>query len=128
MNGSVVKVYFLWDWCGKKDGFDLMWVCVLQLWVGDGWGVVVILWIKQEVLVVFNQGDLDNFVIVGCVFNGEQGNLYYGVVGQMMGIKSQMYKGQGLNELLMSDVNGVQMFYMYVQKDMYIVVEDVQWI
>lgn len=43
IDGSCVKVYFFWDWCGKMDGFDFIWVCVLQLWVGVGWGGVVIL-------------------------------------------------------------------------------------
>lgn len=39
-----------------------------------------------------------------------------------MGICSQMYKGGGFNELCFFDVNGVQEVFMYVQKDMNIVV------
>ncbi|MBZ5797351.1 type VI secretion system tip protein VgrG, partial [Burkholderia contaminans] len=56
-----------------------------------------------------------------------QGNPYHGAAGQTMGIKSQTHKGQGSNELLMSDVNGAQMLYMHAQKDMHTVVEDAQW-
>ncbi|MDR8072225.1 type VI secretion system Vgr family protein [Burkholderia cenocepacia] len=126
-NGSAVKVHFPWDRRGKKDGSDSMWVRVSQPWAGDGWGAAAIPRIKQEVLVAFNQGDPDNPVIVGRVFNGEQGNPYHGAAGQTMGIKSQTHKGQGSNELLMSDVNGAQMLYMHAQKDMHTVVEDAQW-
>ncbi|MDI9682895.1 type VI secretion system tip protein VgrG, partial [Burkholderia cenocepacia] len=88
-NGSAVKVHFPWDRRGKKDGSDSMWVRVSQPWAGDGWGAAAIPRIKQEVLVAFNQGDPDNPVIVGRVFNGEQGNPYHGAAGQTMGIKSQ---------------------------------------
>ncbi|RQS88766.1 type VI secretion system Vgr family protein [Burkholderia contaminans] len=126
-NGSCVKVHFPWDRRGKQDGSDSMWVRVSQPWAGDGWGAAAIPRIGQEVLVAFNQGDPDNPVIVGRVFNGEQGNPYHGAAGQTMGIKSQTHKGAGANELLMSDVNGAQMLYMHAQKDMHTVVEDAQW-
>ncbi|KVO39262.1 type VI secretion protein [Burkholderia ubonensis] len=125
-NGSCVKLHFIWDRRGKMDGSDSMWIRVSQPWAGDGWGAAAIPRIGQEVLVAFNQGDPDNPVIVGRVFNGEQGNPYHGAAGQTMGIKSQTHKGEGSNELLMSDVNGSQMFYMHAQKDMSTVVEDAQ--
>ncbi|OJA53240.1 type VI secretion protein [Burkholderia ubonensis] len=123
-NGSCVKVHFLWDRRGKMDGSDSMWIRVSQPWAGDGWGASAIPRIKQEVLVAFNQGDPDNPVIVGRVFNGEQGNPYHGAGGQTMGIKSQTHKGAGSNELRFSDVNGKQEFFMHAQKDMNTVVEN----
>ncbi|KWO36542.1 type VI secretion protein [Burkholderia sp. MSMB1459WGS] len=123
-NGSAVKVHFPWDRRGKKDGSDSMWVRVSQPWAGDGWGAAAIPRIKQEVLVAFNQGDPDNPVIVGRVFNGEQGNPYHGAAGQTMGIKSQTHKGQGSNEIRMTDTNGMQEFFMHAQKDMNTVVEN----
>ena len=100
-----------------------MWVRVSQPWAGDGWGAAAIPRIKQEVLVAFNQGT-DNPVIVGRVFNGEQGNPYHGAAGQTMGIKSQTHKGQGSNEIRMTDTNGMQEFFMHAQKDMNTVVEN----
>lgn len=125
-NGSSVKLHFLWDRRGKRDGSDSMWIRVSQPWAGAGWGAAAIPRIGQEVLVAFNQGDPDNPVIVGRVFNGDQGNPYHGAAGQTMGIKSQTHKGEGSNELLMSDVAGAQMLYLHAQKDMNTVVEDAQ--
>ncbi|WP_186153546.1 type VI secretion system Vgr family protein [Burkholderia gladioli] len=125
-NGSCVKLHFLWDRRGKCDGSDSMWIRVSQPWAGAGWGAAAIPRIGQEVLVAFNQGDPDNPVIVGRMFNGEQGNPYHGAAGQTMGIKSQTHKGAGSNELLMSDVAGAQMLYLHAQKDMNTVVEDAQ--
>ncbi len=40
--------------------------------------------------------------------------------------RCQTHKGEGGNELLMSDVNGAQMLYMHAQKDMHTVVQDAQ--
>lgn len=123
-NGSCVKLHFLWDRRGQMDGSDSMWIRVSQPWAGAGWGAAAIPRIGQEVLVSFNQGDPDNPVIVGRVFNGEQGNPYHGAAGQTMGIKSQTHKGQGSNELRFSDVNGAQEVFLHAQKDMKTVIKD----
>ncbi len=123
-DGSCVKLHFMWDRRGKLDGSDSMWVRVSQPWAGDGWGGSAIPRIGQEVIVAFNEGDPDNPVIVGRVFNGEQGNPYHGTNGQTMGIKSQTHKGQGSNELRFSDVNGAQEVYLHAQKDMNTVIKD----
>ncbi|MCX4160652.1 MULTISPECIES: type VI secretion system Vgr family protein [Paraburkholderia] len=125
-NGSCVKVHFIWDRRGKMDGSDSMWIRISQPWAGDGWGAAAIPRIGQEVNVSFNQGDPDNPLIIGRVYNGEQGNPYHDAGGQTMGIKSQTHKGDGSNELMMSDVNGAQMLYMHAQKDMHTVVQDGQ--
>ncbi|KVQ21851.1 type VI secretion system Vgr family protein [Burkholderia ubonensis] len=123
-DGSRVKLHFLWDRRGKRDGSDSMWVRVSQPWAGKGWGGSAIPRIGQEVIVAFNEGDPDNPVVVGRVFNGESGNPYHGTGGQTMGLKSQTHKGQGSNELRFSDVDGAQEFFMHAQKDMNTVVKD----
>lgn len=125
-NGSCVKVHFMWDRRGKMDGSDSMWIRVSQPWAGEGWGAAAIPRIGQEVTVAFNQGDADNPLIIGRVFNGDNGNPYHGAGGQTMGIKSQTHKGEGSNELRMSDVNGAQELYLHAQKDMNTVVENSQ--
>ena len=125
-DGSRVKLHFFWDRRGKSDGADSMWVRVSQPWAGGGWGGSAIPRIGQEVIVAFNEGDPDNPVIVGRVFNGEAANPYHGTNGQTMGIKSQTHKGAGSNELRFSDVNGAQELFMHAQKDMNTVVENAQ--
>nr|WP_245983000.1 type VI secretion system Vgr family protein [Trinickia fusca] len=121
-DGSRVKLHFLWDRRGKFDGADSMWVRVSQPWAGDGWGGSAIPRIGQEVIVAFNQGDPDNPIVIGRVFNGGAANPYDGTNGQTMGIKSKTHKGKGSNELRFSDVNGAEEFYMHAQKDMNTVV------
>ncbi|CAB3767317.1 type VI secretion protein [Burkholderia puraquae] len=125
-DGSRVKVHFIWDRRGKMDGADSMWVRVSQPWAGDGWGAAAIPRIGQEVTVAFTQGDPDNPLIIGRVYNGGQGNPYHGSAGQTMGIKSQTHKGAGSNELRMTDTNGAQELYLHAQKDMNTVVQDAQ--
>ncbi|MFL9872631.1 type VI secretion system Vgr family protein [Paraburkholderia megapolitana] len=125
-NGSCVKLHFIWDRRGRMDGSDSMWIRISQPWAGDGWGAAAIPRIGQEVNVSFNQGDPDNPLIIGRVYNGEQGNPYHGAGGQTMGIKSQTHKGDGSNELRMSDVNGAQELYLHAQKDMNTVVKNNQ--
>ncbi|MFV8668207.1 type VI secretion system Vgr family protein [Ralstonia pseudosolanacearum] len=123
-DGSRVKLHFLWDRRGKLDGSDSMWVRVSQPWAGKGWGGSAIPRIGQEVVVAFNQGDPDNPIVVGRVFNGESGNPYHGSSGQTMGIRSQTHKGTGFNELRFSDVNGAEEVFVHAQKDINTVIKD----
>ncbi|MFD1970666.1 type VI secretion system Vgr family protein [Trinickia caryophylli] len=123
-DGSRVKVHFFWDRRGKLDGNDSMWVRVSQPWAGNGWGGSAIPRIGQEVIVAFNEGDPDNPVIVGRVFNGAAGNPYHGTNGQTMGIRSQTHKGKGFNELRFSDVAGAEEVFVHAQKDLNAVIKD----
>ncbi|WP_436022832.1 type VI secretion system Vgr family protein [Trinickia sp. LjRoot230] len=123
-DGSRVKVHFPWDRRGKLDGSDSMWIRVSQPWAGKGWGGSAIPRIGQEVVVAFNQGDPDNPIIVGRVFNGEAGNPYHDSNGQTMGIKSQTHKGKGSNELRFSDAGGAEEVFLHAQKDMNTVILD----
>ncbi|WP_323123582.1 type VI secretion system Vgr family protein [Burkholderia alba] len=123
-DGSSVKVHFFWDRRGKQDGTDSIWVRVSQPWAGGGWGGSAIPRIGQEVIVAFNEGDPDNPVIVGRVFNGEAKNPYHGSSGTTMGMRSQTHKGQGFNEMKFSDVAGSEEVFVHAQKDMNTVIKD----
>lgn len=117
-DGSRVKLHFMWDRRGKSDGTDSMWIRVSQPWAGAGWGGSTIPRVGQEVIVAFNEGDPDNPVVVGRVFNGEASNPYHGSAGKTMGIRSQTIQGQGANELRFTDVNGAEEVFLHAQKDM----------
>ncbi|WP_285601969.1 type VI secretion system Vgr family protein, partial [Trinickia caryophylli] len=125
-DGSRVKLHFLWDRRGKYDGTDSMWIRVSQPWAGSGWGGSAIPRIGQEVIVAYNDGDPDNPVVVGRVFNGGAANPYHGTSGQTMGIRSQTHKGQGFNELRFSDVAGAEEMFLHAQHDMNTVVQNAQ--
>ena len=67
-----VKVQFHWDREGKKDENSSCWVRVSQPWAGKAWGGVAIPRIGQEVIVDFLEGDPDQPIITGRVYNAEQ--------------------------------------------------------
>ncbi|HSH96455.1 MAG TPA: type VI secretion system tip protein TssI/VgrG, partial [Roseimicrobium sp.] len=66
-----VKVQFHWDREGKFDQNSSCWVRVSQIWAGKNWGGITIPRIGQEVVVDFLEGDPDQPIIIGRVYNGE---------------------------------------------------------
>ena len=64
-----VKVQFHWDREGKKDANSSCWIRVAQVWAGKGWGAFFWPRIGHEVVVSFEDGDPDQPIIVGSVYN-----------------------------------------------------------
>lgn len=64
-----VKVQFHWDREGKMDANSSCWVRVAQVWAGKGWGGFFWPRIGHEVVVVFEEGDPDQPLITGSVYN-----------------------------------------------------------
>ena len=67
-----VKVQFHWDRYGKNDEKSSCWVRVSHPWAGKNWGVIHIPRIGQEVIVDFLEGDPDQPIIIGRVYNADQ--------------------------------------------------------
>lgn len=67
-----VKVQFFWDRYGKKNEKSSCWVRVSSPWAGKSFGFVQIPRIGQEVIVDFLEGDPDQPIITGRVYNAEQ--------------------------------------------------------
>ncbi len=63
-----VRVQFHWDRYGKMDELSSCWVPVNQPWAGEGFGMVNLPRIGQEVLVSFLGGNPEEPVIVGRIF------------------------------------------------------------
>lgn len=66
-----VKVQFHWDREGKMDGNSSCWIRVAQVWAGKGWGAFFWPRIGHEVIITFEDGDPDQPLIVGSVYNAE---------------------------------------------------------
>jgi type VI secretion system secreted protein VgrG len=66
-----VKVQFHWDRQGKKDVDSSCWVRVSQNWGGSNWGGMFLPHVGQEVIVSFEEGDPDQPIITGRVYNAE---------------------------------------------------------
>ena len=91
-----VKVQFHWDRLGKRDENSSCWIRVSQPWAGKGWGSVSIPRIGQEVIVDFLEGDPDQPIITGRVYNGDLMPPYaLPAAGMVSGLKSCTTPGGG---------------------------------
>ena len=65
-----VKVQFAWDRYGRKNEHTSCWMRVASPWAGAGFGFMQVPRIGQEVIVDFLEGDPDQPIITGRVYNG----------------------------------------------------------
>jgi type VI secretion system secreted protein VgrG len=123
-----IKVQFFWDRQGKKDENSSCWVRVSQLWAGKNWGAIFTPRIGQEVMVDFLEGDPDQPLVTGRVYNAEQMPPYALPANMTQsGIKTRSSKNGGsdnFNELRFEDKKGSEEVYFHAEKDMNRVVEN----
>ncbi|MPZ21620.1 MAG: type VI secretion system tip protein VgrG, partial [Luteitalea sp.] len=115
-----VKVQFHWDRYGKRDENSSCWIRVSQAWAGKGWGAVSTPRIGHEVVVDFLEGDPDQPIIIGNVYNGDNMPPHGGVVS---GLRSNTHKGRGYNEISIDDTAGREKITIHGQYDMDTTVE-----
>jgi type VI secretion system secreted protein VgrG len=119
-----VKVQFHWDRVGKKNENSSCWMRVSQPWAGKGWGAVSTPRIGQEVIVDFLEGDPDQPIVTGRVYNADcQPPFGFPAGAVVSGIKSSTHKGGGYNELSMDDTAGKEKVTIHGQYDMSTTVE-----
>ena len=123
-----VKVQFHWDRYGEKDEHSSCWIRVSQLWAGKTWGGIHIPRVGHEVIVSFLEGDPDQPIITGRVYNGDA-MPPYALPGNetQSGIKSRSSKGGSeadFNEFRFEDKKGSEQVYLHAQKNQDIVVEN----
>jgi len=114
-----VKVQFHWDREGKKNENSSCWIRVSHPWAGQGWGAISIPRIGQEVIVDFLEGDPDQPIITGRVYNAEQ-MPPFGMPGGAVvsGIRSNSTKGGGgFNEISLNDTKGTELINIHAQYD-----------
>jgi len=121
-----VKVQFHWDREGKKDEKSSCWIRVSQNWAGKRWGAMFIPRIGQEVIVDFIEGDPDQPIITGRVYNGENPVPYSLPADKTKStIKSDSsLGGGGSNELRFEDAAGSEEIYLHGQKDWTIAIDN----
>jgi type VI secretion system secreted protein VgrG len=120
-----VKVQFHWDRPGKANENSSCWVRVSQPWAGTGWGSIAIPRVGQEVIVEFFEGDPDQPIITGRVYNASHMPPYdLPAGGHMMGFRSKSTKGgSGYNEIVIHDAKSNEKLIIHAQKDMTTTVE-----
>jgi len=112
-----VKVQFHWDRESQADESSSCWIRVSQLWAGKGWGAMWIPRIGQEVIVDFLEGDPDQPIITGRVYNAVQ-TTPYTLPGEQTKstIKSYSSKGGGgFNEIRFEDKKGSEQVFIHAQ-------------
>jgi len=123
-----VQVRFFWD--KKNDDssiVDCTWVRVAQSWAGNGWGSYFWPRVKDEVVIQFLNGDPDNPMITGSVYNGVNTPKYAlpdnktrsGLVTR----SSTGGSGANANELRFEDKMGSEQIYIHAEKDMDVSIE-----
>ena len=125
-----VKVQFDWDREGKKDSKSSCWIRVAQNWAGKKWGAFFFPRVGQEVLVDFINGDPDQPIISGAVYNADL-MPPYALPGEktQSGIKTRSTKEGGadnFNELRFEDKKGSELVYMQAEKDKQLYVKNDQ--
>ncbi len=114
-----VKVQFHWDREGKKDEKTSCWIRVMHDWTGNGYGVVRLPRIGQEVQVSFEEGDPDKPLITGCLHNAEQKTTWEQPTHMTRsGLRTASTPGgQGANELRFEDKKGHEELRWQAEKD-----------
>ena len=114
-----VKVQFNWDREGKVNESSSCWVRVAQTWAGNKWGMMFIPRIGMEVLVHFLEGDPDQPIITGCVYNPQTMPPYTLPDEKTKStMKSNSSKGGGgFNEFRFEDKKGSEQIFIHAEKN-----------
>ncbi|OWO78898.1 type IV secretion protein Rhs [Photorhabdus luminescens] len=119
-----IRLQFLWDRYGRSNDNSSCWIRVAQPWAGQGWGMLAIPRIGQEVVVDFLNGDPDQPIVTGRTYHAS--NLPPGDLPgskTQMALRSKTHKGDGYNELRFEDAKGSEELALHAQRDMNTVVK-----
>ena len=119
-----VRVQFHWDREGKHDEHSSCWVRVSQGWAGPGFGMMTIPRIGQEVTVGFFEGDPDQPVIIGRVYNALKQVPYKlpedrTKSGWRTSSSPSSPSSPGFNELMFEDKKGAELVSIRAQRDLH---------
>jgi type VI secretion system secreted protein VgrG len=123
-----VQVQFFWDrYSVRSQGQQQtpVWIRVGQLIAGKKWGAMFVPRVGQEVVVVFLEGDPDEPLITGVVYNADQMPPYPLDEGGIDENKTKSYLktnsspgGNGYNEIQFDDKAGHEMLYLHAQQNL----------
>ncbi|HET7772564.1 MAG TPA: type VI secretion system tip protein TssI/VgrG, partial [Burkholderiaceae bacterium] len=124
-----VRVQFLWDRIGKRDDKSSCWLRVSQPWAGRNSGFIALPRVGEEVIVSFYEGDPDNPVVTGRVYNAlhmppwNPAEMKYrtGIVTRSETAGGEVAKS---NELHFEDAKGKEKIFVHAEKDLVTEVEN----
>jgi type VI secretion system secreted protein VgrG len=110
-----IEVQFFWD----RDKTQSRYVRIAQNWAGKGWGDVKIPRKGMEVVVDYLEGDPDQPLVTGSVYNAENVAPYVkDKLNAVSGTKTQSINATGYNELIMDDTAGDELIRFHAQHDL----------
>ncbi|MBB6091950.1 type VI secretion system secreted protein VgrG [Povalibacter uvarum] len=129
-----VKVQFHWDREGQRDEKSSCWVRVSQIWAGKNWGWMSIPRMGQEVVVDFLEGDPDQPLITGRVYNADNMPPFELPANKTQsGLRTRSTLNgtpANFNELRFEDKKGSEQVYLHAEKNQDIEVEadETHWV
>ena len=125
-----IKVQFHWDRDTNRTADASRWVRVAQMWSGKAWGGIIIPRVGMEVVVEFIEGDPDRPIVVGTVYNGENGVPFDLPANKTQsGMKSRS-SARGIdshyNELMFEDKKDAEFVRFHAEKDLDSTIEDAE--
>jgi type VI secretion system secreted protein VgrG len=116
-----VKVKFHWDRDPNRNESSSCWVRVSQIWAGKNWGWMSIPRVGQEVVIDFLEGDPDQPLITGRVYNQDNMPPYDLPANKTQsGFKSRSTMSGGpdnFNEIRFEDKKGAEQLYIHAEKN-----------
>jgi type VI secretion system secreted protein VgrG len=123
-----VRVQFFWDRYNTrmqpggdaKKQAEPVWIRVGQIMAGKNWGAMFIPRVGQEVIVTFLEGNPDQPLVTGVVYNGDQTPPYNPKEEPTKSyIKTNSSTGgKGYNELRFEDKAGKEQVFIHAQRNM----------
>ena len=121
-----VKVQFHWDREGRFDASSSCWLRIAQSWAGKNWGSHYLPRAGHEVLVGFLEGDPDQPIVFGSLYNNDQMPPFdLPGEGTSTGTRSRSNSGDSSNysEMTIDDTLGSEKLKFHAEKDMTVSVE-----
>jgi type VI secretion system secreted protein VgrG len=117
-----VCVQFLWDRKRQPNTVDNTWVRVAQPWAGNGWGTFFWPRLNDEVIIQFVDGDPDNPILAGSVYNGVNVPKYalpdHSTRSGLVTRSSKGGSAANANELRFEDKMGSEQIFLNAERDM----------
>ncbi|AKT42611.1 type VI secretion system tip protein TssI/VgrG [Chondromyces crocatus] len=114
-----VRVQFHWDREGKRDQRSSCWIRASHGWAGSGFGWMALPRVGQEILISFLQGDPDQPMLAGHVYNAVQQVPYKLPDHKTRSTwkSDSSLGGGGFNEIMFEDLAGSELVWQQAQKD-----------
>ena len=115
-----IKIQFLWDRNIKYNASSSCWVRCAFPWAGKNFGFISIPRIGHEVVVAFEEGDPDQPIVVGSVYNADMMPPWTLPDNKTQsGYQTRTEKGgsDNLNVLQFEDKKGAEFVFLHAEKD-----------